>query len=90
MTNQDLIFQTVLQAKCTSACWGSNMLAKEAGGEDIKCCMADLTLLTRWIDILQDFYCQFYLSTDPTTAFICLTEEEAITFVGKVKAFIKQ
>jgi len=89
VTNQDLIRQTVLQGKCTLVCWGSNALSAEDGGDDTKCCLKDMYLLNKWTSILEDFYCQFYESTDPDTAFICLTEEEALQLVGKVKIFIK-
>ena len=90
MTNQDLIIQTVLQAKCTAACWGYDAIQQEQGGQDIKCCMKTIRLLTKWYSILEDFLCQFYESEDPDTAFICLTEEEALELVGKVKILIKQ
>lgn len=90
MTNQDLIIQTVLQAKCTAACWGDNAIKKEKSGEDVTCCVKEIRLLSKWYSILEDFLCQFYESTDPTTAFICLTEDEALELVGKVKILIKQ
>ena len=90
MTNQDLIIQTVLQAKCTAACWGDNAIKQSKSGDDITCCMKQIRLLCKWISILEDFLCQFYSSTDPKTAFICLTEEEALELVGKVKILIGQ
>ncbi len=90
MTNQELITQTILQAKCTVACWGYNAIQKEKGGDNIRCCMKDIRLLAKWYSILEDFLCQFYNSEDPTTAFICLTEDEALELVGKIKIFIKQ
>lgn len=89
MTNQDTIITTVLQAKCTLICWGDTFIKREKSGDDITCCTMKLTLLAKWIDILEDFLCQFYNSgvDDP---FVCLTEEEAMEFVGKVKIYIKQ
>ena len=87
MTNDALITQTILQAKCTLACWGDNFIQKENGGQDIKCCVAKLTLLSKWIEILEDFYCQFYTLN---SSFICLIEDEALELVGKVKIYIKQ
>nr|WP_298657528.1 hypothetical protein [uncultured Flavobacterium sp.] len=89
MTNQDLITQTVLQAKCTAACWGYTSIQQEKGGDDIQCCLTKIKVLTKWYSILEDFLCQFYESEDPDTAFICLTEEEALELVGKVKTLIK-
>lgn len=88
MTNQDLIRQTVLQGKCTLACWGANAINQEKGGDDIKCCLKEMYLLNKWVEILQDYYCQYYESADPATAFICLTEAEALELVGKVKIYI--
>lgn len=90
MTNQDLIIQTVLQAKCTAACWGYNAIQQEKGGDDTICCLKKIRVLCKWYSILEDFLCQFYNSTNPTTAYICLTEEEALELVGKVKILIKQ
>ena len=90
MTNQDLIIQTVLQAKCTAACWGDNALKQENSGQDIICCVKKLQVLTKWISILEDFLCQFYSSANPATAFICLTEDEALELVGKTKILIGQ
>lgn len=90
MTNQDLITQTILQAKCTAACWGYDAILQEKGGENIDCCMTKIRVLCKWYSILEDFLCQFYESEDPDTAFICLTEEEALELVGKVKILIKQ
>ncbi len=89
MTNQDLITNTILRAKCTLACWSDTALKKEGGGENITCAVLKMTLLVKWIDVLEDFLCQFYSSADSSTAFICLTEEEALLLVGKVKILIK-
>jgi len=88
MTNQDLIRQTVLQGKCTLACWGHSAIQQENGGENINCNLKEMYLLNKWNEILETYYCQKYDSVDPDTAFICLTEEEALELVGKVKIFI--
>lgn len=89
MTNQDLIIQTILQSKCTLICWGDSLIKQEKGGDNIACGETKLVLLSKWIDILEDFLCQFYNSgvDDP---FVCLTEEEAMELVGKIKILIKQ
>jgi len=84
MTNQTQIFDTVLQGKFTAACWSNTFLQQEKAGEDITCCVKKLRLLIRWVDILERFYCQEYQTTTEGK-FECLTEQQAMVLVGKLK-----
>lgn len=88
MTNQDLLIQTVLQAKCVSAYLSDNLIKQENGGDSIKCGVKKLTLINRWIDILETYNCQMYVITTEDK-FQCLTETEAMLLVAKVNLFIK-
>jgi hypothetical protein len=87
MTNQDLLIQTITQAKCTSAYLADKYIKQEKTGDSIDCCVKKLTLINRWIEILETYNCQMY-ETTTEGKFQCLTEEEAMLLVGKVKLFI--
>lgn len=87
-TIQDDIFMTVLKAKCTSAAWGSMFVKQEKAGDDITCCTKKLRLLNRWIEVLEGYYCQAFDYTSEDR-YQCLTQEEAIELVGKVKVLAK-
>ena len=87
MTNQDLLIQTVSKAKCTVACLGDMFIKQEKAGEDISCCVKKMTLLNRWIEILETYNCQMY-ETDTEGKFQCLTESEAMLLVSKVNVLI--
>jgi hypothetical protein len=84
MTNQTEIYNAVLQGKHTAACWANNFIQQEKGGQDIACCVKKLRLLIRWVDVLERFYCQEYQVTTEGK-FECLTEQEAMVLVGKLK-----
>ena len=87
MTNQDLLIDTVLRAKCTAAYMGEKLINQEKAGEDIICCTKKMTLLMLWIEILETYNCQMY-ETTTVGKFQCLTETEAMVLVGKLKLLI--
>jgi hypothetical protein len=87
MTNQDILRDTVLRAKCSAAYTGESLIQQEKAGENITCCVKKLTLLVRWIEILETYNCQRY-ETTTEGKFQCLTEAEAMALVAKVKSFI--
>jgi hypothetical protein len=85
MTIQDNIVQVVLQAKCTAVCMMDNALKQQKGGDNVDCCYKKISLLTKWIDILEHYYCNVYqLSVDP-----CITEAKMLNLLGKVGIMIK-
>jgi hypothetical protein len=88
MTNQDLLIQTVLQAKCYLMTTGSTQIDKSNGGGDIDSCQIDnLFVLNAWIEVLERYNCQFYITTTEDN-FECLTEAEAMALIAKVKVYI--
>jgi len=84
MTNQDLLIDTVLRAKCAVTYYAEKLLNQEKAGENIDCCVKKLTLINIWIEILEEYNCQMY-ETTTEDKFQCLTEAEAMVLVGKLK-----
>ena len=87
MTNQDTLIQTVLQAKCAIAAFSEKILNQEKSGDNIDCCVRQLTLANVWVEILEEYNCQMY-ETTTEDKFQCLTEAEAMVLVGKLKILI--
>ena len=87
MTNQDLLIQTILRAKGYSGELAYKLSKQDKGGENIDCCIKKLTLLNRWIEILETYNCQMYEITTEDK-FQCLTESEGMALVAKLKKFI--
>ncbi len=87
MNSQDLLIQTVLQAKCTATNMADDLINKNKSGDNMDCCMKELSLLVHWIDILERYNCQKYINT-AEDRFQCLTDAEAMELIGKVKIFI--
>ena len=87
MTNESLLIDTVLRAKCTVAYYSEKLLNQEKSGENITCGVKKLFLLNVWIEILEEYNCQMY-ETTTEDKFQCLTEAEAMVLVGKLKLLI--
>lgn len=89
MTNQDLLIQTVLQAKCYLTETGHTLFQRNSGGENVGQCELDNQfVLNVWIEVLERYNCQFYVTTTEDN-FECLTEAEAMALIAKVKIYIK-
>jgi hypothetical protein len=90
MTIQDSLIEAVLQAKCWVACVSSNNLQKEKHGDSILCCEKKVFLMQSWIKILEEYNCQNFDengSIEPD--YPCLSQNEIIELIGKVKSLIK-
>lgn len=84
------IFNTVLKAKCVAACRAEAIINQSKGGEDVRCCELKLILLTKWIEILQNYYCDNFNSNgNITPAFTGISQDEAQELLSKLKTFIK-
>ncbi len=89
-TVQDNIYNTVLSAKCTAACWAITLINKENNGEDIDCCEIKMVLLVKWTDILQAYYFDNYSGYvgNITPTIDCLTAAQATDLMGKIKTLM--
>lgn len=84
MTVQDEIIKSVLIGKCASGCWAYSLIQQEKAGDNIDCCVAKLSLLNNWIQILEQYYCDVYtLDVDP-----CFEESVALELSGKLLQLI--
>lgn len=85
MTVQDEIIKAVLIGKCTSGCWAYNFIQQEKAGDNIDCCVTKLKLLNKWIQILEQYYCDVYtLDVEP-----CFDEDTALELSGKLLQLAK-
>lgn len=86
MTIDEQIEEAVLKGKCVSGCWADCFVSQSHGGQDIGCCLDKLYVLNNWIMILEKYYYDIY---DAELDESIITEEEALTLVGKILTMIK-
>lgn len=90
MTFQTDIYNNVIYAKRTAACWSTFLISKEQYAESTKCCEKKLMLLVTWIEILESYYCENFDASYGTITpdFECLTADEAQELLSKLKILI--
>ncbi len=86
-TLQSQIETAVLRGKCQVSHLTNKLIKQEKSGDNITCCTSGLKLLVRWIEVLENFYCQHY-QTSGEDKFQCLTESEAMVLVGKLNKLV--
>jgi hypothetical protein len=90
MTVQDKLIQTVSQAKCWVACKASELVNREKYGDDIVCCEKKMFLMQIWIRVAEEYNCQNFDDNGNITAdYACLTQDQIIELLGKMKTLMK-